>query len=105
MRDIYPPDLENIINAMNGEGYQQYECEDGVTQGDGQSFSLYPSLANGFVTLKGESLGTVCVYNALGQKVDELEANGSELRINTANYENGIYVVKTDNTMLKFVVK
>lgn len=31
--------------------------------------------------------------------------NGSELRINTAHYENGIYIVKTDNTMLKLVVR
>ena len=105
MRDVYPPTLEYILDAMNGEGYQQYECEDGVTQADSQSLSLYPNPANGFVTLKGETLGTVCVYNALGQKVDELEANGSELRINTANYESGIYVVKTNNTMLKFVVR
>ena len=66
---------------------------------------LYPNPANDFVTLKGESLGTVRVFNTLGQKMDEFEANGTELRINTAGYENGVYFVKANEKTLKFVVK
>ncbi|MBR7024128.1 MAG: redoxin domain-containing protein [Bacteroidales bacterium] len=69
------------------------------------SVTLFPNPANDFVTLKGESLGTVRVYNTLGQKMDEFEANDSELRINTTGYESGVYVVKTGEKMMKFVVK
>ena len=69
------------------------------------STMLFPNPANDFVTLSGESLGTVRVFNVMGQKVEEFEANGSELRINTTGYENGVYVVKTDETTLRFVVK
>ena len=69
------------------------------------SVTLFPNPANDFVTLKGESLGTVRVYNVLGQKVEEFEANGSELRINTTGYENGLYVVKAGEKALRFVVK
>ena len=69
------------------------------------SVTLFPNPANDFVTLKGESLGTVRVFNALGQKVDEFEANGNELRINTVSYENGIYFVKANEKTMKFVVK
>ena len=69
------------------------------------SASLFPNPANDFVTLKGENLGTVRVYNAIGQKVDEFEANGSELRINTTGYDNGVYFIKSDENTLKFVVK
>ena len=69
------------------------------------SVTLFPNPANDFVTLKGESLGTVRVYNVLGQKVDEFEANDSELRINTTSYENGVYVVKAGEQTLRFVVK
>ena len=69
------------------------------------SISLFPNPANDFVTLKGESLGTVRVYNTLGQVMDEFEANGNELRISTAGYENGIYFVKAGEQTLKFVVK
>ncbi len=72
---------------------------------DEVSTTLYPNPANDFVTLKGENLGTVRVYNAIGQKVDEFEANSSELRINTTGYDNGVYFVKTDDTTLRFVVR
>ena len=104
-RDIYPPTLEYIIQAMDAEEYEQHDCEDGVSQNDNQAITVYPNPANTFVTMKGENLGVVRVYNALGQKVDEFEANGSELRIKTAGYENGIYVVKAGNNTLRFVVK
>ena len=67
--------------------------------------TLFPNPANDFVTLKGESIGTVRVFNTIGQKVDEFEANGSELRINTTGYENGLYVVKAGEQTLRFVVK
>lgn len=103
-RDIYPPMLEYIITAMDGEGYGQYECEDAVSQNDHQAVTLYPNPAHDFVTLNGESLGTVCVYNALGQKVDEIEASGNELHINTVGYESGIYFVKTDDKTMKFIL-
>ena len=69
------------------------------------SVTLYPNPANDFVTLKGENLGTIRVYNALGQKVDEFEANKNELRISTTGYENGLYVVKAGEQTLRFVVK
>ena len=72
---------------------------------DEVSTTLYPNPANDFVTLKGESLGTVRVFNVMGQQVEEFEANGSELRINTASYEDGLYVVKTGEQTLRFVVK
>ena len=82
-----------------------YEENVGVEESHPNHCSLYPNPANDFVTLKGESLGAVCIYNTLGQKVDEFEANGSELRINTTGYENGIYVVKAGETTLRFVVR
>ena len=69
------------------------------------STSLFPNPANDFVTLNGENLGTVRVYNTLGQKVEEFEANDNDLRINTTGYENGVYFVKTDETTLRFVVR
>ena len=69
------------------------------------SATLFPNPANGFVTLSGENLGTVRVYNALGQKMDELEADGSGLRINTTGYGNGVYFVKTGEQVMKLVVR
>lgn len=68
------------------------------------SLTLFPNPANDLVTLKGESLCTVEVYNALGQKMDEFEANGNELRINTTNYRSGVYFLKSKETTLHFVI-
>jgi len=67
--------------------------------------SLFPNPANESVTLKGENLGMVRVFNMLGQMLDEFEANGNELNINTTGYENGVYVVKAGEQTLRFVVK
>lgn len=70
------------------------------------SITLFPSPANERVTIKGLIHGTLSVYNTLGQKVEEFIAEGSELTINTAKYENGVYVVKSDNgTIARFIVK
>jgi hypothetical protein len=104
-RDIYPPTMEYILQAMDAEGYEQHECEGVGIEENVQAATLYPNPANDFVTLSGENLGKVRIYNALGQKVNEFEANGSELRINTTNYENGVYFIKSDENTLKFVVK
>ena len=78
---------------------------DNTQETENSSILLFPNPANESVTLKGEELGTVSVYNALGQKVDEFSAK-VELNINTAGYENGMYVIKTENgTVSRFVVK
>ncbi len=80
--------------------------DDTWSVGENATFAtLFPNPANESVTLKGENLGKVCIYNAIGQKVDEFEANGSELRINTTGYDNGVYFVKTNETTLRFVVR
>ena len=91
--------------AMDGEGYEQHDCETTVEETENQAITLFPNPANDFVTLTGENLGTVRVYNALGQKVEEFEVNSSELRINITSYESGVYVVKTGEKALRFVVK
>ena len=105
MRDIYPPTMEYIVDAFEGEGYEQHECEDGIVESANQTIMLFPNPANDFVTLKGEDLDTVRIYNALGQKVDEFEANGSELNINTTEYESGVYVVMAGEKTLRFIVR
>ena len=102
---LYIGTMRLITSIGNYEITIVYEENVGVEESHPNHCSLYPNPANDFVTLSGENLGTVRVYNALGQMVGEFEANGSELRINTTRYENGVYFVKTDEKTLKFVVK
>ena len=104
-RDIYPPTLEWMTFYMNQEGIEQYPCEPNAIDDNGTtSFSLYPNPANGNVTLKGEQLGTVTVYNALGQKMDEFKAESNKLNINTSKYLNGVYFVKVNDETLRFII-
>lgn len=65
---------------------------------------LFPNPANESVTLKGENLGLVRVYNALGQQVESIEAADNELHINTSSYLNGVYFIKVNGSTLRFVV-
>ena len=103
-RDVYPPTFEQIASVLNDEGYSQFYCLTNVDEID-NTVSLFPNPANESLTLKGEDLGMVSIYNALGQKMDEFYVK-DELNINTARYENGMYVIKTENgTVSRFVVK
>lgn len=67
--------------------------------------SLYPNPANEYITIQGEKLGTVYVYNALGQLFDEYHTEESTLNIPTSNYANGIYFIRANQIKEKrFVV-
>lgn len=69
------------------------------------TFSLAPNPANGFVTIKGENMGLVNIYNTLGQKVEYHFAESDELIIPTSQYPNGIYFARTANGQTKrFVI-
>ena len=103
-RDIYPPTLEMMVQYMSDEGYEQHECETGIVESDDQAYTLFPNPANESVTIKGENLNTVRIYNALGQLVESIEAAGNELNISTASYMNGVYFIKVNETTLRFVV-
>ena len=104
IRDIYPPTYEYIAQALDNEYYEQFECLSEINESGNTAITLFPNPANESVTLIGESLGTIRIYNALGQLIEVLEANGSELHINTSGYENGVYFVKVNESSLRFVV-
>lgn len=104
-RDLYPiENTQTIVNALENIGCEQHECLEGIEEIE-QVLSLYPNPASDFITLKGKNLDTVSVFNVLGRKVDEFEANDNELLFSTAKYSNGIYFIKAGETVMKFVVK
>ena len=104
-RDLYPiVNTQTIVDALEDLACEQHECTEGIEETD-HVLTLYPNPANDFITIKGVKLDTVSIFNALGQKVDEFEANGNELYFDTAKYSNGIYFIKAGETVMKFVVK
>ena len=73
-----------------------YELTVGVNERN-STFTLFPNPANESVTLLGEDLGAVCLYNILGQKVDTFFSEESQMVIPTSKYLNGIYFIRTSS--------
>jgi hypothetical protein len=73
-----------------------YETNVSVKEED-HLVTLYPNPANEFITIQGEKLGRVHIYNSLGQLIDEYDTEESTLDIPTSKYANGIYFIKANN--------
>ena len=73
-----------------------YESTVGLNE-NGTTLTLFPNPANESVTLQGENLGEVSLYNTLGQKVETFFTDETQLIIPTAKYQNGIYFIKSSN--------
>ena len=102
---IYPIlSFENTLETV--QLVTAFDWTSSVQVTENQTITLRPNPANDFVTLKGENLGTVRVYNALGQMIDEFHTENNELNIATTRYGNGVYVIKTeDGKTMRFVVR
>ena len=104
IRDLWPLNsLQNVIDALEEKGLEQHDCTDGVAD-NAAGITLFPNPANGSVSLKDLEVGTVSLYNVTGQKIDEFQTKHTELTINTAGYENGVYLIKNNGKALRFVV-
>ena len=104
INDLWPiNNTQTVINSLGSHGIQQYDCDDAVEEFDADSFTLYPNPVNGMLMIEGENLGNISVYNALGQVIFNTFGT-SDLIINTADYQNGIYFVKIGNKIEKFIV-
>ena len=103
--EIFTGYINIFTSAGNFEIYFILDFSVNIDENATQILNLFPNPANESVTLKGEELGTVRIYNALGQKVDEFDANSNELNISTTGYESGVYIIKAGEATLRFVVK
>ena len=95
--DLYPFSAQDVVNAMQQNGLQPHDCiNDGVEEND-VMLTLFPNPANESVTLQGENLGVVSLYNVVGQKIETFRTDESQLVIPTAKYQEGIYFIRTSN--------
>ena len=67
-------------------------------------FSLFPNPVTETLTICGEGLGKVTLYNVLGQEVETFEPVGSEIKISAIQYQNGIYFVKDSDGNTKRII-
>ena len=66
---------------------------DGINEVEESSISVFPNPTNNRFTVEGAGLNHVTVYNAMGQRVYDMDCSGESVDINL-NVEAGVYMVR-----------
>ena len=103
VKDSFEGKMYVNTSAGNFEVNIIYETTFGIDESNA-TLALFPNPANESVTLRGENLGVVSIYNTLGQEVDTFFSEESQMVIPTAKYQEGIYFVRTSNGMTQRLV-
>ena len=87
---LYENDMTSvkIVKAID------YKDHTAVADNQENAYSIYPNPTNGNITVCGENISMVEVYNLCGQKVMTLEANSSNVNVNMSALTTGVYMVK-----------
>lgn len=67
---------------------------DGVDENMMQNVEVYPNPTKDMLTVKGENLSNVVIYNSIGQRVFAQTLNSNETTIDMSAFEAGIYMVR-----------
>ena len=67
---------------------------DGVDEMEANDVALFPNPTTDRFTVEAEGLSHVTVFNALGQKVYDIECHSESVDINLNNVETGVYMVR-----------
>ncbi|MCL2246896.1 MAG: C25 family cysteine peptidase [Lentimicrobiaceae bacterium] len=77
----------------------------GITNIQTASYRLFPNPTNGNVTIEGDGLNRVEIYDIQGRHLAEYHNVNGKLQWNVKNYENGIYFVRLLSETGEVVVK
>ncbi|KAF0238973.1 MAG: hypothetical protein FD181_696, partial [Prolixibacteraceae bacterium] len=75
-----------------------------ISQNSLASFKVYPNPAVSrlYVDLSVAN-STVAIYNSVGIKMEEVVVSGTRHEFDVSRYTKGLYFVKANNTVVKFV--
>ena len=62
-----------------------------------QSYNIFPNPVKDILTVSGEDMKQVVVYNAMGQMVKSVNCNENTVQINVEDLQNGMYFVNVVN--------
>ena len=92
--DFYAMDIMNV-----NKGYPVFERYYSVDETVFENkISVYPNPANSVVTISGDNLLKIEIFNIIGQTVFSTICNADENTINIANLNSGIYLIKVGTT-------
>ena len=109
----------NGINCGYGDGYYQIKDSKGniIINGDGkftseashsistkqgevaveeitdEAYDIYPNPVKDVLTIEGQNIEQVNVYNAMGQLVKTVNGNDNVVKVNVNDLQNGMYIV------------
>lgn len=110
------------ICCEDGDGYYRILDENGnvVVEGDGDftnsaysvisvtttdavgeklmpSYNVYPNPVKDILTIKGNGISQIMIFNSLGQLVKNLDCNDDVVKVNVESLQNGMYLVNVVN--------
>ena len=103
VRETYEGKMYVNTSEGNFEVNIVYETTLNITEGN-STVTLFPNPANESITIQGDNLGVISLYNAMGQKVDTFFSEESQMVIPTDKYQEGIYFIRTSNGMTQRLV-
>ena len=72
------------------------------------AYSVYPNPTTGMVTVEGENINVVSIYNAAGQLVNIVRVNGENATVDMSSFGTGVYffniIDSANNTSVQRVV-
>jgi hypothetical protein len=75
----------------------------GIDESESVSLGVYPNPANTFINISTSAFGQAMVLNSLGQTVKVLNLNSAMNTIDISDLETGLYYLKLDSKVMKFV--
>ncbi len=111
----YPNELEDYNNetfnnfnagyAVQCENlYADVSLEELKTEDD--QLLVYPNPSSGelnVVSVSNEALGTIVIYDLIGDIIWKSETSQANLAINISDFQNGVYLISTDFSQNRFV--
>lgn len=94
------------VKMVKGIDYQDHTS---VAENQENVYNIYPNPTNSNITICGDEINMVEVYNICGQKVMSVKANSNNVNVNMSELTTGVYMVKiidnNGNSTVNKVVK
>ena len=58
-----------------------------------ETYQVYPNPVKDVLTVEGENLEQVSVFNTMGQLLKTVKCNGNVVNVNVSDLQNGMYIV------------